>query len=318
MSAIAILGASSQIARDLLLARAPERREEWLLYVRDVAATQRWLAQQGLRAEVMGHERYGDAPHDAVLNFVGVGDPQRAQAMGGEIFQITQHFDDLVLAQLKLHPQRRYIFMSSGAAYGSGFAEPAGPQTRASIALNALTPQDFYAVAKLHAEAKHRALPGLAITDIRVFNYFSRSQDLAARFFITDILRAVRDGRVLQASAATMVRDFLHPQDFHQLVQCILRAPAMNGALDAYSRAPVDKPTLLAAMQQCFGLQYEFTAADAATVNATGAKPFYYSLNRQAADLGYQPAYASLDAIIEEAGAILGRAPMTTTMGETR
>lgn len=320
MKRVAILGASSQIAKDLIRAFAAGGRTEPLLYVRDVEAARRWQRGLGLDFAVADYAAYGAEAHEAVLNFVGVGDPQRAAQMGGAIFDITQRFDDLALAGLRRHPERRYIFLSSGAAYGSTFLQPAGPDSRASIALNALTPQEYYSVAKLHAECKHRALAELAITDLRVFNYFSHTQDIEARFFITDILRAIRDGRVLQTGADAMVRDYLHPSDFHQLVERVLAAPPGNRALDCYSAAPVDKATLLAQMEQRFGLRYAVGPA-AAVVNATGAKPHYYSLNRQAAELGYQAAFSSIDGIAAEAAIILGRdAAHTTTKttGETR
>lgn len=304
MKRVAILGASSQIARDLIRSFARRGRTEALLYVRDVAAMRRWLADNFIHYPVAPYEEYGREPHEAVLNFVGVGDPQRAAQMGGAIFGVTQQFDDLALEQLQRHPERRYIFLSSGAAYGSTFLQPAGPDTHASIAINALTPQEYYSVAKLHAECKHRAHQQLAITDLRVFNYFSHSQDLNARFFITDVLRAVRDGTVLQTAPGTMVRDYLHPEDFHQLVDCVLRAPPANRALDCYSAAPVDKLALLAAMEQRHGLRYA-VSGETVAVNATGAKPHYYSLNRQAAELGYQPAYTSLDGILAESAIIL-------------
>ena len=47
--------------------------------------------------------------------------------------------------------------------------------------------------------------------------------------------------------------------------------------------ASIDKPALLAAMQNEFGLHYETTDATV-SVNATGSKPHYYSLNRSAAE----------------------------------
>jgi nucleoside-diphosphate-sugar epimerase len=305
MNRVAILGASSQIAKDLILSFAREGNTEPLLYVRDTMAMQGWLDAHRLDFPLAAYADYGKAPHDAVLNFVGVGDPQRAAQMGGAIFGVTQEFDDLALAGLRRHPERRYIFLSSGAAYNSGFEQPAGPDTRAIVNINALTPQDYYAVAKLHAECKHRALPDLHITDLRVFNYFSRSQQLDARFFITDLLRAVRDDTLLRTGPGSMVRDYLHPSDFHQLVSRVLDAPAGNRALDCYSAAPVEKMELLSEMQRRFGLRYELGAAS--VVNATGAKPHYYSLNRQAAELGYHPAYSSLDGIVAESVIILGR-----------
>lgn len=304
MSRLAILGASSQIAKDLVRSLVGAGHGDLLLYVRDTAAMQAWLGRQGLDLPVATYDAYDRVPHDAVLNFVGVGDPQRAASMGGDIFDITQQFDDLALAGLRRHPSRRYVFLSSGAAYGSDFSAPAGPETRATVAINALQPQDYYAVAKLHAECRHRARPDDAITDLRIFNYFSHTQDLAARFFITDMLRAVRDGSVLHTSAGFMVRDYLHRADFHQLVQCVLAVPG-NRALDCYSAATIDKPALLALMQRRFGLRYE--VADGNVVNATGSKPHYYSLNRQAAELGYQPAYTSEDGIASESAIILGK-----------
>lgn len=305
MQRVAILGASSQIAKDLIVSFARHGAHAPLLYVRDVDAARAWLAAHALDYPVMPYAEYGREPHEAVINFVGVGDPQRAARMGGEIFAVTSHYDDLVLGELERHPERRYLFLSSGAAYGSTFLEPAGPATRAQIDINRLQPQEYYAVAKLHAECRHRALPDLAITDIRVFNYFSRTQDVNARFFITDILRAIGAGTVLKTSSDFMVRDYLHPDDFHRLVACVLDGPAGNRPLDCYSAAPIDKPTLLATMAEQFGLRYEVATGAPAVVNATGAKPHYYSLLRDAAALGYQPAYTSQQGIVTESRAIL-------------
>jgi hypothetical protein len=35
-------------------------------------------------------------------------------------------------------------------------------------------------------------------------------------------------------------------------------------------------------------------------MNATGKKPLYYSLNKKAADFGYEPQYSSMDGLIKE------------------
>lgn len=305
---LAILGASSQIAKDLILSIGAADSYQLTLYARQLAPLQAWLAESGLAGRYALHPyaEFASGAHDAVLNFVGVGDPSRAAAMGGAIFDITLEYDQLALDYLKRHPGTRYLFLSSGAAYGPSFLAPADAASGATVAINALTPQEYYSVAKLHAECRHRALAELAIVDLRVFNYFSRTQDLAARFFITDVLRAIQDGAVLRTSPDRMMRDFLHPADFYQMVDCVLRAPPQNTALDCYSRAPVEKMELLAALAARFGLRYEVVAGLAAPVNATGAKPCYYSLNRRAAASGYAPAYAALDTILVEAAAILG------------
>jgi nucleoside-diphosphate-sugar epimerase len=224
--------------------------------------------------------------------------------MGSSIFDITLQFDELVLDYLKVFPSCRYLFLSSGAAYGSDFSIPATRDTPAVFAINNLPSQEWYGAAKLHAECRHRAHPELSIIDIRVFNYFSRTQDIDARFLITDILRAIRNHDVLKTSPDFIVRDFLHPSDFHGLVVALLAAPAANTAVDCFSRSPTDKPQLLLAMQEHFGLRYEISGV-AAGVNATGGKPHYYSLNKRAADFGYVPSLTSLEGVIIEAATLL-------------
>jgi nucleoside-diphosphate-sugar epimerase len=219
--------------------------------------------------------------------------------MGASIFDVTLKYDQLALSYLEQHPLCRYIFLSSGAAYGSSFDTPVDENTKSTVAINNLQPQDWYAVAKLHAECRHRSLVHLPIIDIRVFNYFSHSQDISARFLITDIVRAIRDKTVLKTSSDYIVRDFIHPSDFYKLVVALLASPATNTVVDCYSKAPIDKPALLAAMQDNFDLRYEVIATSAG-VNATGSKPHYYSLNKKAESFGYQPIITSIDALLKE------------------
>jgi nucleoside-diphosphate-sugar epimerase len=196
--------------------------------------------------------------------------------------------------------------LSSGAAYGATFLAPASAATQAKFPVNALTPQDYYGIAKLHAEARHRAMPNHAIIDIRVFAYFSRHSDIAKRFFVTDMLRAIRDGKEFETGAATMRRDFIAPRDFQALVAAALDGESRNIAIDTYSRAPVEKFALLDAMRDTFDLRYRIVEQPALMI-ATGAKPEYYSTHRAAAALGYQPLQTALESVLEESSALLGR-----------
>jgi nucleoside-diphosphate-sugar epimerase len=306
MTRIAILGATSQIAKDLIIGLAEMADCRLHLYARRTDELEMWLGQNGLAGRFMieGYAGFPTNEYDAVINFVGAGDPARISVMGKEIFEVTLRFDEMVLDYLKTHPRCRYLFLSSGAAYGSDFEKPVTLETAATIKINELSPHEWYGVAKLHAECRHRALPDLPIIDIRVFNYFSRTQDINARFLITDILRAIRNGTELQTSADFIVRDYLHPSDFYHLVMALLSSPATNAVVDCYSKASVDKPTLLDAMQRQFGLRYEVMGASSG-VNATGCKPHYYSLNRRAADFGYIPALSSLEGVLQETSAML-------------
>lgn len=305
-SRIAVLGATSQIAKDLISGWASPEGPQLTLYARDVASVQSWLAEQQFPRplDVFDYAAFGQHDHDVLLNFVGIGDPARAVQMGGEIFDVTLRFDQMALDYLDGHPACRYLFLSSGAAYGNSFLTPVDETSQAVFPINQLMAQDYYSVAKMHAECRHRARPSDAIIDIRVFNYFSHTQNMAARFFITDIMRAIREGQTLNTTDQPMVRDFTHPSDFRHLLECLITAPKANAAVDCYSLAPIDKVGLLEAMQRQFGLKYQ-VATSAAAVNATGAKPNYYSKNHRAADFGYQPKMSSLDAIIAEAKLVL-------------
>lgn len=302
---IAILGATSQIARDLIASFSVGEDKLLHLFARRPDEVMKWLISVGLagRYPVDAFAQFVKQEFDAVINFVGVGNPTQAAAMGNSIFDITLRFDQMVLDYLQTHPACRYLFLSSGAAYGSSFNEPAKRDTPAVVAINDLAPHEWYGVAKLHAECRHRAHPELPIIDIRVFNYFSRTQDLSARFLITDILRAIRDNAVLKTSPDYIMRDYLSPPDFYQLIGKLLSSPAANAAVDCYTREPIDKPALLAAMQEKFGLRYEIASA-AASVNATGSKPCYYSFNRRAAEFGYRPVFTSMEGILHESAAM--------------
>jgi len=303
---IAILGATSQIAKDLITSFSAESDKQLHLFARCPDNVTSWLGSAGLAGRYHANEfsEFAKLEFDAVINFIGVGNPAQAVAMGNTIFDVTLRFDEMVVEYLKLHPLCRYIFLSSGAAYGASFDEPANQNTKATVAINNLSPHEWYGVAKLHAECRHRALPEFTIFDVRVFNYFSRTQDISARFLITDILRAISSHTVLPTSPDYIVRDFLHPSDFHNMINSLLKTAPANAAVDCYSKAPVDKPTLLATMQNEFGLQFEF-AKTGSSINATGGKSHYYSLNRRAADFGYQPTLTSLEGIMKEAQAML-------------
>jgi nucleoside-diphosphate-sugar epimerase len=300
---IAILGATSQIAKDLVHSFAANSSHDLMLYARRPEVVTQWLTQTNLaqRYKVADFAAFITDEHfDAILNFVGVGNPAQAAAMGASIFDVTLKYDELALGYVRQHPTCRYLFLSSGAAYGSNFETPANADTKAVIDINHLKPQDWYGVAKLHAECRHRALAHLPIVDIRVFNYFSHTQDMEARFLITDIVRAIRDKTVLKTSSDYIVRDFIHPSDFYQLVSVMLAAPLeTNTAIDSYSLAPIDKSTLLNVMHERLGLQFEISHGGSG-INATGNKPHYYSLNTRASEFEYRPVLTSLDGVLKE------------------
>jgi nucleoside-diphosphate-sugar epimerase len=302
---IAIFGATSQIARDLIASFAKDDKHSLAMFARRphaVTVPQHLLATN--RYSVFHLDEFNPAQqYDAIINFVGVGTPRKTVAMGSSILNITQRYDDIALDALRQNPHCRYLFLSSGAAYGSSFERPADERTPACFSINNLGASDWYGIAKFYAESRHRALVDRPIVDIRLFNYFSRTQDHESGFLISDVVNAIRGRQPLQTSQSPMIRDYIGPRDFHQLVERILAAPPINLAVDCYTRQAISKEELLSLMQQHFNLRYDYVSNQA--VSATGGKPHYYSVSRIAESFGYAPVSSSADNILTEMRALL-------------
>lgn len=307
MKSIAILGASSQIAGDVILWLAMQADIELHLFVRNCDSMLNWLRQRSMlgRAKVHSYLNFGrQDPYFSVINFVGAGDPAKILNLGSDILELTYQYDSLALDYLRDYPSSRYLFISSGAAYGNNFDAPVEEASSAIFALNNFDQSTWYGMAKAHAECRHRAHNDLSIMDIRIFNYISESHELSARFLITDIIRSIRDQEILITSADQIMRDYLYAQDFCTLIDAILNAPPSNDVVDCFSKAPVRKDELLNALQEVFNLNYRLLAPNV-VVSATGQKPCYYSLNRRANSYGYVPKFTSLEGILKSIHIIL-------------
>lgn len=99
MMRIAILGATSQIARDLIVSFAAAGKRQLFLFARRPDEVNKWLASVGLPVYYPAYDfsAFSKQEFDAIINFVGVGNPAQAVAMGNAIFDITLRFDELVL-----------------------------------------------------------------------------------------------------------------------------------------------------------------------------------------------------------------------------
>ena len=299
---IAILGATSQIAQDLLLSFSRHKSYEFSLYGLNVELLEEWINIVNLdkKYQIQEYSNFNNnQKYDLIINFVGIGDPAKVQEMGNNIFKITEQYDEMVLEYLKCNKETKYIFLSSGAVYGGDYEKPVNENTVAMIDINNLGPTNWYTIAKLYAEAKHRSLSDLPIVDVRVFNYFSHTQDMSASFLITDIIHAIKNKEVFKTSSENIARDFITPPDFYNLIRTIIDFKPINIALDCYTKSPVLKFDLLSEFGSKFGLKYE-VGKDIDIVNATGAKLNYYSTNKIAKNMGYTPTNTSIDGVIQE------------------
>ena len=300
---IAIVGANGLIARDLCERLLIEGVHELTLYTRKPEFVATWARALSKRNAVQSLPYTAFPPKrpiDVIINFVGVADPRTANALGKKVFELSSEFDERCLGFVRNHPGCRYLFISSGAVFGSVFDRPASADTQALVNLNHPKPSDWYGLAKLYAELGHRAMKDHYIFDIRVFGYVSRNQSPSAQFLISDIIRHLINKEILHTSSDHIVRDYLHPDDFKSLISLLLDTEPDNMPLDAFSQSPVDKHTLLEKIKAVFGLQY--VSSPPTPNGGDTSRSVYYSENRVAEMLGYMPRYNSLSGVIKEVG----------------
>lgn len=306
---IAVLGATSQIAQDLLRQwKKNNKNYDLALYSRRADVVSEFMNEiaweQPFVSLLIADFQHTEESFDAIINFIGHGKPGSIVASATEIMKVTAHYDDIVMRYLYSHHDCKYLFLSSGSVYGSIFDQPVSNDSTACVPINNITSRNAYSIAKLYAEAKHRLNNTNTIIDIRVFNIFSRYQNLNSGFFITDIVRAIRDNTILNVSPDHMVRDFLHPDDFFRLIDVLLGLKVKtNTSVDCYSKEPVDKITLLEYCSTMYGLMWRYDK-EYVVINSTGGKSNYYSKNKKAEHFGYHPLFSSLDTISTEIDAL--------------
>lgn len=307
MADIAILGANGQIGRGLALAFSRSPAHRLYLYARrpaafaDVAAPMN-LPRRG-RDEILPLDEFGARRHDVVINAVGDGERAKQIALGAEIFHVTETMDARVMAYLRGQPEALYFFMSTGAVYGFDAEWPVRRDALFAWPVNAPDPVNFYPLAKLVAEAKHRTEPRLRIYDIRIFGYFSRFIPLTGSFFLSEVAAAVLEGKEFRTSPADMVRDYIDHEELAHLIEAFVASRPANGAYDIYSRAPVGKIELLDRLTREFGLQVRYAPSPAAPPPRL-AKPEAPTDCRAALRAGHAAQRPSIDIVAEELRAL--------------
>ena len=243
--------------------------------------------------------------YDVIINCIGVESRNKINCDFKSYFNITEKFDNMVIAYLlEKNPQALYISFSSGAVYGKGFSEPATEFSMNYLDVNHIVQEDYYGIARINAETKHRANRELRIIDLRVFSYFSRFINLSDGFFITDVIQAVLNKEVLITDDTNIVRDYVHPKDLFTLILKCIDAGYLNIAFDVSSKMPVSKQKILEFFSSEYDLKYEVRNS-LLNASATGQKNNYFSRYYNAFPIGYKPQYASIDTIKEQVGLIL-------------
>lgn len=300
---IAILGATSEIARDMIERFDLEGIHELDLFSRSKEAIENWVKKINLknRCSSFGLDEFiSEIKYDVLINFIGSGDPLKTSIIGSSIIDITQYYDDISLSYISKHNECIYIFMSSGAAYGAGFDIPVNEKSLAVFPINNLGSTDWYGIAKFYAECRHRAMKSFSIIDVRIFNYFSATQNMASRYFMADVVRSIKSNELFLTSKENIFRDYIDPDDFFGLLTKLINAGKGNNcALDCFSKKPLDKLNLLDKLASNFKFNYRFN--DKLIINnPTGTKIHYYSENYRARDFGFEPSMKAMDSVIKQ------------------
>jgi nucleoside-diphosphate-sugar epimerase len=274
-----------------------------VLYARRPEAIADWLSKShsllGGECTVRNVNDFGSDRLDVVINSIGAGSPARVRALGASILRITEEWDNRVLDYLERFPDVLYVYLSSGAIYGTDFFAPGRSTSELRIRPNNLETEAYYGLAKLNAEVKHRGLQKLNIADIRVFGYFSQFIDLFGGFFLAELAQCVQSKKRFITTPNDMIRDYADPQHLGELIRCCMNRRSMNTAVDLYTKAPTGKFELLDAVSKSLGLVYEVRGS-AVPDAPTGSKPCYYSQYYAAEELGYAPRSTSQEIVLRE------------------
>jgi nucleoside-diphosphate-sugar epimerase len=308
---IAILGATSHIAKGLINNFFQSGGFSLHLYTRSPDKVRIFLGAIGKYSDEDSviHNDYKNFikfSYDVIINCVGVGTLNKLKGDYTNYFMVTEKYDNLTIEYLLKNPDTLYVSFSSGAVYGKGFSVPAEENTVNNLRVNHVAPEDYYMIARLNSEAKHRAFNDLRVIDLRLFSYFSRFIKLTDGYFITDVIDSILNKKLLVTDNVNIVRDYVHPKDLFSIIRKCMEAGKINKAFDVTSSKPVAKTEILDYFSSEYGLKYEVSQS-LSHPSATGSKNIYCSNYMNAAGIDYKPVFSSMDTIKQESQYILRR-----------
>lgn len=306
---IAILGATGHMAKNIIAGLIPNERYHLRLFARNMKALNAFLDQHikvGADFEINNFAEFGSHKYDVIINCIGIGDPAKLKKIGGSIFKLTEEFDNIILDYLESDRTALYINLSNGIAYGSNFNTPADDNKAAIIHINNISPTDYYSIAKINAEAKHRAFSQFNIIDLRIFGFFSRFVDLKTPYFLSDLVNCILHNKEFVTGNNDMVRDYIDPRDLISLIEKCIEIHRINDVFDVYSLDPIRKFQIIEYFVKEYDLKVNIQE-NSILQSPTGIKSNYYSLNRKSEMIGYKPKFTSLQAITSELSGIMNK-----------
>lgn len=297
MKKIALLGVTGYIGKSLLLEFTQKNNHILHVFSRSRNTLKKSIGKQSKETlyECHTYDDFFAFDYDVVINCTGIGDPSGLHKNKSEIFTVTEEMDRLVMTYLEKNPKTLYINLSSGAVYGDNFKRPLTSETDSVLHINNFSVSEYYAIAKINSEAKHRSFSGLNIVDIRIFAFFSSFVGDDSSFLMSQIANCLKNKKVFETSEDNIIRDYITPKDLYTLLLLIIKKGKINDFFDVYSKKPISKFDLLKSLKKTYGLEYRIKEGSATSLQFL--KKVYYSKNKKAETLGYTPEFTSLDGI---------------------
>lgn len=299
---VIILGANSIISKSLIYEIVKLGSNKLVLFTTNQERCKNFLSSINANTfanVVCGYETLLDTKADIIINCIGVGTPKNMNNDYTPWFSVLEYFDNLCISYLKKYPKALYVNFSSGVVYGDTFKHPVKTDTKPNFDVNNLGLNNFYAIAKLYAEAKHRAFKQFNIIDLRMFAFFSKFVNLNDGYFMSDLANAIINGSVLSTNNEDMTRDYINPRDLLELIISCQKLKNINCSVDLISKAPITKYEILKLAEKEWGLKYQ-VCENLTFLNSSGMKNNYYSENNIYNSLNFSPKYSSAETIIRE------------------
>ena len=301
MKNIAILGATGYIGKTLTYEFISEDKDNLFLFSRSVDKLKVFKNNKNIK--ILNYKKFNSLNYDVIINCTGIGDPNILRKDLNAIFKTTEEMDNMVLSYLVKNKKSIYVNLSSGAAYGDSFNKKIDENSKATFNLNNFKVSEFYSIAKINSEAKHRPLKDFNIVDLRVFAFFSRFVDVEVGFLMSEIVSCLKNKKTFVTDDNNLKRDYITGKDLLNLIRLIIKKGRINDSFDVYSLSPVSKFELISFLKKKYDFKYEIIKGD--KINKT--KNFYFSNNKKAEKvLGYIPKFSSKTGIDSEIKYILG------------
>lgn len=296
---VAILGANGHLSKCALWVFAQNAGNTIYLFSRNPSRIDcsHYAEYPCKKISAHSYEEFCSKRYDVIFNGVGSWDARELEPK--HIFRVTEQYDNMVLDYQIEHPDSVSIHISSGAVYAGDYMCAVDDQSESRFRLNHIQVGDYYSIAKIHSEVKHRAFPELSIVDIRLFGFFSRFMSLDYPYFLSAIIKAIRNRTEFAVVDGEFWRDYIHLDDFAMLCHNIVENAqhrTINMAVDVISKEPISKSEMLMFFQQTYGLKLARQSSNV-EISRTGLKTYYYSQRRNEI---YTPQYTSLETLKKE------------------